>query len=67
MGKYAKALVATLTAALTAASQSLPDGKLKTAATLALPILGALAVLLVRNGPAPVTPPDPGVIGPRTY
>lgn len=67
MGNYAKAIVATLTAALSAAAQSLPEGRLRTAATLALPILGALAVLLVRNGPAPVAPPDPGVIGPRTY
>lgn len=66
MGKYAKTIVAVLTAVLTAASQSLPDGKLKTAAIVALPILGALAVYLVPNAPA-VTPPDPGVIGPRTY
>jgi hypothetical protein len=53
MGKYAKFIVAAVTAALVAVSDQLPVGSSTTQwINLALAVVGAIGVVLVPNAPA---------------
>lgn len=60
MGKYAKTIVAVITAALVALSNALPMGGSATHwVNLALAVVGAVAVYLVPNAPAKQIPAPP--------